>query len=232
VAPAAAFHPARPARKTEILFMKSGLFAKTFLLLAMAMGLCSVGVYAGKDMVVGLGGLIALIIAFLGGAIVTRIVAHFNTQIGLVCLGAWTFVTGLFIGPALAQYAHALNGGWADVMVATAGTAGVAAVCGLVATFSGINFSGLGRFLMIGLFGLIIVGVINCFVAFGHVVTIAYCLIGIVVFTGYFLVDFYRVAHDDDTWENAIDACMQLFLDFINLLFYILKLWLEMQKKD
>ena len=55
-------------------------------------------------------------------------------------------------------------------------------------------------------------------------INIAYCLIGIAVFVGFFLIDFFRLATEEDTWESAISVTMNLYLDYINVLFFVLRL--------
>lgn len=133
----------------------------------------------------------------------------------------WTFISGLFIGPAVQAYADRL--GWQTVCLAYAGTAGVMAITGGVGMFSGVDFSGMGTYLMFGLFGLIIAGVVGIFVRMSRTVNIVYSLIGMVVFAGYFIFDFFRLSQSVNTWESAVRLTMTIYLDFMNFFLYLLQ---------
>jgi FtsH-binding integral membrane protein len=97
------------------------------------------------------------------------------------------------------------------------------AACGAIGALSGRDFSNMGKYLMFGLLALIVVGIVNIFVAFSTGVTIVYCLIGMAIFAGFFIFDFFRISKAENTWFNAITATMQIYLDFINFLLYLLR---------
>jgi len=143
---------------------------------------------------------------------------------------AWTFVSGLLLGPAIAMYVERL--GWQTVCLAYVGTGGVMAVCGAIGALSGINFSFLGGILFLALFGLVIFGVIGIFVRMSRQVNIVHSLIGMVVFAGYFIFDFWRLSVSENSWEAAIRLTMSLYLDFINFLLYLLQFLAETQKSS
>jgi FtsH-binding integral membrane protein len=98
------------------------------------------------------------------------------------------------------------------------------AICGLVATFSGINFSGLGSLLGIALFGLIIAGIIRLFSTWGKDANILYSSLGILIFAGYLLYDFFTLAHTENTWQRANELTMKFYLDFLNFLLHLLQI--------
>ncbi len=126
-----------------------------------------------------------------------------------------------FLGPTINHYVASL--GWQTVFLCFLGTGGVAAACGAIGALSGRDFSNMGKYLMFALLALIVVGIVNIFVAFSSGVTIIYCPIGMAVFAGFFIYDFFRISKAENTWFNAITATMEIYLDFINFLLYLLR---------
>jgi FtsH-binding integral membrane protein len=200
---------------------KSGLFSKVSLLLAASFVVSSVGTYMGQG-ITSTAAIITLAILFLAGAFVVPFAAKASTTAGVTALTVWTFISGLFLGPCIHQYAHIL--GWQTVFLAYLGTGGVMAACGAVGALSGINFSSMGRFLMFALLGLILVGIVGIFIPMSQGVNILYSVIGMVVFAGFFIFDFFRLANEENTWDAAIDLTMNLYLDYINFLLFALRL--------
>ncbi len=205
------------------------LFGKVALLLMCCMLVGGVGTYVGRG-IRTLGAFIGLSILFIGGAIGVFLAASAHPAIGISLLMAWTFVSGLLLGPAIAMYVERL--GWQTVCLAYVGTGGVMAVCGAIGALSGINFSFLGGILFLALFGLVIFGVIGIFVRMSRQVNIVHSLIGMVVFAGYFIFDFWRLSVSENSWEAAIRLTMSLYLDFINFLLYLLQFLAETQKSS
>lgn len=207
----------------------NGLFSKVALLLTGSLALGAAGTYVGRD-ITGLVPIIGLAVAFIVGMIITMVVARANTGAGILCLAGWTFVSGLFLGPCINQYVKEL--GMETVFLVYLGTGGVMAICGLIGAFSGKDWGGMERFLMIGLFGLIIAGFVNIFFSFSSGVNIVYSLIGMAIFAGFFIVDFWRVAKGEDNWTNAIDLTIAIYLDYVNFLLYALKFIAEVMAKS
>jgi FtsH-binding integral membrane protein len=205
---------------TTVDMSKSGLFSKVSLLLSLSFIISAFGTYAGAG-ITSLGAIIGLGILFLIGAFAVPFAAKASTTAGVSALAVWTFISGLFIGPTINHYAHVL--GWETVFLAYLGTGGVMATCGAIGIFSGFNFSSLGRWLMFALLGLIVVGIVGIFVPFSQGVNIVYSLIGMAVFAGFFLFDFFRAKDAPNTWESAIFVTMQSYLNFINFLLYLLR---------
>jgi FtsH-binding integral membrane protein len=207
------------------------IFSKVAVLLCMSMLSGAFGAYIGRG-IRSVAAFIVLAIAFIGGTIGVYFASTAaDPTIGVLALGAWTFVSGLFVGPAIEAYAEELS--WKTVAGAFLGTSGVMAVCGLIGMFSGIDFSGLGTYLMIGLFGLIIVGVLGWFVAAlrSRQSDILFSILGMIIFAGYFLFDFFRLGHSENTWERAIQLTMSIYLDFLNFFLRLLELLAATHKK-
>lgn len=207
--------------------METTIFAKVALLLTMSMLSGAAGTWCGRNIRSGMT-MIGLGVAFLLGCIGVFFAAHAGAGIGIGALAIWTFISGLFIGPVINGYKEEL--GWETVAGIFAGTGGVMAVCGMIGLFSGIDFSGMGTYLMFALFGLIIFGVIGIFVRLSRTTNILYSIFGMVIFSGYFLFDFFRLGHTENTWEKAIGLTMSLYLDFLNFFLHALQLYSQMKK--
>lgn len=198
------------------------IFVKVALLLSMSMLLGAAGTWCGRK-IQSVGACIGLGIVFILGTIGVFMAAHASAGIGIVALGVWTFISGLFIGPVVGQFSEEF--GWKTVGGIFASTAGAMAVCGMIGLFSGIDFSGMGTYLLFALFGLIIFGVIGIFVRMSRTTNIVYHLLGMLIFSGYFIFDFFRLGHTENTWEKAIQLTMSIYLDFLNFFLHLLQLY-------
>lgn len=116
--------------------------------------------------------------------------------------------------------------------VCTAGIYGAMAAYGLVTKRS---LQALGSFLYMGVWGLIIASVVNLFVASGPM-DFVICVIGVLVFAGLTAYDHQklRVLHfsavrdgvgDEDLTRFALMGSLTLYLDFINLFLFLLRLF-------
>lgn len=202
------------------------LAAKVALLLAGCMACGGAGAYLGRN-IRTLGQFLVLAVLFIFGSIGVIYGAHVNPVLGVALLAGWTFISGMVIGPAVQIYAERL--GWQTVAGAFAGTGGTMAICGMIGAWSGIDFSFLGGYLFIGLLGLVAVGFISIFWKLSRMGSIVESLVGMLIFSGYFIFDFFRITKSANTWENAVALSMQLYLDFMNFFLYLLQL-LDMLK--
>jgi FtsH-binding integral membrane protein len=200
--------------------METTLFTKVAAIVAGCMLMGGIGTYFGRR-IQSLLALIGLMVVFVLGTFGVIVAAKAAPIVGLTVLALWTFVSGLVMGPAVQMYAERL--GWQTVCLTYVGSAGMMALCGAVGMLSGIDFSGLGTFLFFGLLGLIVVGVIGIFVAMSRTVNIIWGFMGMVIFAGYFLFDFFRITRAENTMENAILISMNIYLDFINFFLYALQ---------
>ena len=139
---------------SSITLSKAGLASKVSLLLSGSFVLSAVGTYLGQG-VTSTAAFVVLLIAFLAGAFFVPISARKSPTAGIIALGIWTFISGLFFGPAIHQYAHML--GWQTVFLAYLGTGGIMAACGAVCSLSrvkasiGANYGNLSKFLFFAL---------------------------------------------------------------------------------
>lgn len=92
-----------------------------------------------------------------------------------------------------------------------------------------IDFSFLGGFLLISLFMLIVMGLLNIFFFRSGIFSLVRAYIGAVIFTLYLLYDFGRLEKmaGDQSWGVAISIAVDIYLDIINLFFYLLEILAE-----
>lgn len=169
-------------------------------------------------------------------------IALFVVEIGLV-LGISAMINKM--SPALATglfilYA-AVNGitltpiffAYTSTSIATAffTAAGMFAALALYGNTTKRNLSGMGRFMMMALFGLIIATIINIFLKNG-VMDFAISIFGVVIFAGLTAYDTQRLnqlasqaSSDDEIGRFSIMGALILYLDFINLFLYLLRLF-------
>ncbi len=113
-----------------------------------------------------------------------------------------------------------------SAFVVTAGMFGAMAVFGSVTKRS---LAGWGQFLFMGLIGVILASVVGIFWQ-NDALQFVICVVGVVVFTGLTAYDAQRLKHmavslpDGRVGSYAVVGALSLYLDFINLFFFILRL--------
>lgn len=140
--------------------------------------------------------------------------------LNLGLLAVWTLLMSTTVGMTCSAYAPLV------VLEAVAITAGI--VFGLTAytfhgTRQGKDFSFLGPFLFASLWGLIIWGFFQVFFPVGPVGSTIFALGGALIFCGYIVFDTYNIIARHDL-DDYIWASLNLYLDIINLMLYILRL--------
>lgn len=123
---------------------------------------------------------------------------------------------GILLGPILNQYTTD------SVMNAFGLTAGVALFMGLLGSIFPQFFSKLGPALFLSLAALLLVSIAQIFIPQLRLGVIDY--IGAGIFSLYIGYDMYRANSMPKTVDNAVDICIDLYLDIINLLLFILKI--------
>lgn len=139
---------------------------------------------------------------------------------------AYAAIMGLSLSTIFAVYKI---GSVATVFFATSATFGAMAIYGHTTQR---NLTDLGSFLIMGVFGLIIAGIINIFVG-STVLTTAISILSVFIFTGLTAYDvqqlrvMYDSLHGVDRDRYAIIGALQLYLDFINIFISLLNLFGE-----
>lgn len=117
----------------------------------------------------------------------------------------------------------------ASVVSAFAITSGMFGAMAVFGTLTKKNLTGVGQFMFMGLIGLIIASIVNIFL-FNDVLDFVISIVGVIVFTGLTAYDAQRMKQmavslpDGRVGSYAVVGALSLYLDFINLFFFILRL--------
>ncbi len=147
-----------------------------------------------------------------------------STPIAGLMFLAYSFTTGLVFSTLFFVYT---SGSIASVFFVTAGAFAALSVFGLVTKK---DLSAWKTFLFIGLIGLVIAGVVNIFLHSAMVSFVASCA-GVLVFAGLTAYDtqklktMHATAGYKSSGALAINGALMLYLDFINLFLFVLRLF-------
>jgi len=143
-----------------------------------------------------------------------------NSSMGVVLLLAFTFFMGLMLSRLISATLSFSNGP-ALIMYAFGGTAAVFATMASVATVSKRDFSGMSKFLFVGVILLILASVANIWLQMpALMITVSVIAIGI--FSAYILFDVQRIVNGGET--NYITATLAIYLDVYNVFANLLAL--------
>jgi len=194
------------------------LFAKTMEYVAGTAGLFTLAAYLGRHLSSGW--------AFAGfiAAFACLIAMHFTVRRSASASVSLLFAVGALLGlamsPTLVYYAsvspHAL---WQ----AGGATALFVAGCGCVGFATRRDLSGVGRASFWALIVLILFGIVMIFVNIPGG-SLAYSIIGLVVFAGLTIFDFQRIRRSTDL-ESAPLIAASIFLDSLNVFLFFLRLF-------
>jgi len=156
-------------------------------------------------------------------------IATMSKQTAQICFWAYSALMGVMFSAIVVAYMGMDGGGTlARAFFITAGTfAGIS----LLGYTTKRDLSSFGSFLIMGLWGLILASLVNIFMQSGAL-DFALSIIGVLVFTGLTAFDTQRLKRLYTTsggsvgsHENvAIMGALMLYMDFINLFLYILRI--------
>jgi modulator of FtsH protease len=193
---------------------------KTYQLFAASLLAGSVGAYIGMDFAYQLlqykWVLFAIEIALLIGLIFAKRKAGLN----YVLLFAFTFVSGLTLSPIIEVFSNS-RGGVGIVVNAFILTTVAFGSLSIFAMNTKRNFSSLSKFLLISLIVLIAASIINIFTQSSFLYT-AISAAGAILFSIYILYDTQNIIKG--AYETPIEGAIALYLDFLNLFIFILRL--------
>ncbi len=133
----------------------------------------------------------------------------------------YTFLTGLTLSLIFVAYEMA------SIIVVFLVTALLFGIFALIGKFTKIDLSKFGIYLFMGLVGILILYLINIFIA-NDTIDMIGCILGIIIFLGYVAYDIQRILRSEGTLENrnlAIIGAFSLYLDFINIFIDLLNLF-------
>lgn len=170
-----------------------------------------------------------VVFAWMGLAYVARSVRH-KPGVNIMAYAGYALFTGFVISDILlvAMFLASAGGYSSMYYIYQALFATVAVFAGL--TFYTMvtkrDFSFLRGFLVAGVIGLIVVGILNYFIQSSVLGTVM-SLFGVLIFSGYVLYDTQKILKTYPNREH-VAASLELFLDFVLLFIYILNLILSL----
>ena len=196
---------------------RNKVLRNTYLLLALSMIPTVLGAWLGVQMNFALfpaspfiGFMIFLAVAF---GFIYAINKTKHSAMGVAVLLGFTFFMGLMLSALIGRTLNYSNGP-SLIMTAFGGTAAIFAVMATIATVSKRDFSGLGKWLFVGLLVVIVAMVANIFLQL-PALQLALSVILIGIFSAYILYDVQQIINGGET--NYITATLSIYLDVYNI---------------
>lgn len=143
-----------------------------------------------------------------------------NNGLGVALLLGFTFFMGLMLSRIL-QVALGFSNGGSMIALAAGGTGVIFGTLATVASVSKRNFTGIGKFLTVGLIVLLVAMVANIFLQM-PVLHLAISAAVILLFSGYILYDISNIIQGGET--NYVTATLAVYLDVYNIFVSLLNL--------
>jgi FtsH-binding integral membrane protein len=145
----------------------------------------------------------------------------------------FTFISGVILSPLLYMLAHSANPA-AGVQLIYNSLFLTALVFGGLTTYVFVtkkDFSFLGGALTVGIFVLIGAMLINAFFAHSSSFDLGISVIGTLIMAGFILVDTSRILRYANQFPPT-SAALSLYLDFLNLFLFILRILMGSRSRD
>jgi modulator of FtsH protease len=194
------------------------VFGQVMGLVALTVGCAALGAYAGRNLSGG-AGLLFFIGAFACIFGLNMASARGREQLAIGLLFGMGLFLGLAVAPVLAYYAHADP---AALWQAAGATGAFVAALGAVGYATRRDLSVYARTLFWALLALILFGIVAIFISIPHA-NIIYCVLGLVIFGGFTIVDFNRLRRAD--MASAVPIAAGIFLDIFNIFLLLLRLF-------
>jgi FtsH-binding integral membrane protein len=194
------------------------VFGQVMGLVAVTVAFAAAGAYIGRDLSSGAGWIsfIAAIGCIFGLNIAS---SRGREQLAIGLLFALGLLLGLFAGPIFAFYA---NNNPAVLWQACGATALFVGGLGAFGYATSRDLSSWGRVLFWSLLALIVFGFVAIFVAIPGA-NVIYAVLGLVIFGGFSVFDFWRLRRADQT--QAVPIAASIFLDIFNVVLLFLSLF-------
>lgn len=143
-----------------------------------------------------------------------------DSGLGVALLLGFTFFMGLMLSRIL-QVALGFSNGGSMIALAAGGTGAIFFTLASVASVSKRDFSGMSKFLFVGMILVLLAAVANIFFQIPALsLTIAIAVVGI--FSAYILYDISRIVQGGET--NYVSATLAVYLDIYNVFVGLLQL--------
>jgi len=194
------------------------VFGQVMGLVALTVGCAALGAYVGRNLSGGTG------ILFFVGAFVCIFGLNFavragREQLAIGLLFGMGLLLGLAVAPVLAYYAKSNP---AALWQAAGATAAFVAALGAFGYATRRDLSAWARTLFWALLALIVFGLVGIFVAIPHA-NLIYCVLGLVIFGGFTIVDFNRLRRAN--MASSVPIAAGIFLDIFNIFLLLLRVF-------
>ena len=204
---------------------RNRVLRNTYALLALSMVPTVIGAWLGVAMgftfLEGspfMGAIIFLAIAF---GFFWAIEKNKDTGVGVLLLIAFTFFMGVMLSRLIGMTLGSYSNGATLIMGAFGGTAAIFTVMASIATVSKKDFSGMSKFLFIGVILLILASLANIWLQMPALM-LTLMVVAIAIFSAFILVDVQRVVNGGET--NYVIATLGIYLSVYNIFSNLLAL--------
>lgn len=156
------------------------------------------------------------------GMLVVAFFLRRRKAISYTFLYVFTLISGITMYPVIAYYLQSMGANL--VLVSLVSTTVVFGGLALYATKTKRDLTFLRGFLFAALLALIVIGIYNIFSPLNSSAMLAFSFIGVLVFSGYVLYDFNRMKQYGVSQEEIPLMALNLYLDFVNIFLYILRI--------
>jgi modulator of FtsH protease len=205
--------------------IRNRVLRNTYALLALSMVPTVIGAWLGVAMgftfLEGspfMGAIIFLAIAF---GFFWAIEKNKDTGVGVLLLLAFTFFMGVMLSRLIGMTLGNYSNGATLIMGAFGGTAAIFTVMASIATVSKKDFSGMSKFLFIGVILLILASLANIWLQIPALM-LTLMVVAIAIFSAFILVDVQRVVNGGET--NYVIATLGIYLSVYNIFSNLLAL--------
>jgi FtsH-binding integral membrane protein len=201
----------------QSVLVRNRVLRNTYLLLALSMIPTVLGAWLGVQFnfsffagspMIGFIAFMAIAVGFIYAIEKTK-----HSGIGVAVLLGFTFFLGLMLSRLIGHILGYSNGA-SLIMTAFGGTAAIFATMATIATVSKRDFSGLGKWLFVGVLVALVAMVANIFLQL-PALQLALSVILIGIFSAYILYDVQQVVNGGET--NYITATLSIYLDIYNI---------------
>ena len=163
------------------------------------------------------------LIVFLVGAfgLMFAIQKYKDSGVGVALLLVFTFFMGVMLSRLLA-FVLGFSNGVSLITLAFGGTAVIFGVMATIATVSKRDFSGLGKWLMVGAVIILVAALANFFLQLPALM-LTISVLAIAIFSAFMLYDVQRVVNGGET--NYVTATLAIYLDVYNVFTNLLALF-------
>ncbi len=204
---------------------RNRVLRNTYALLALSMVPTVIGAWLGVAMGFTffegspfMGAIIFLAIAF---GFFWAIEKNKDTGVGVLLLLAFTFFMGVMLSRLIGMTLGNYSNGATLIMGAFGGTAAIFTVMASIATVSKKDFSGMSKFLFIGVILLILASLANIWLQIPALM-LTLMVVAIAIFSAFILVDVQRVVNGGET--NYVIATLGIYLSVYNIFSNLLAL--------